>query len=155
MPVGLLSGQVFSPFWRTLAHGESWGRRHKSLSRGGIGGSCWLSSVVTSRTWIGRSCVCHLCLRRSVGFGNCGRRRCLRLYGGVCILQACWHPCLHIPQISWKSTHCVPVAFSFKLVICSFATSLLCSDTVGWLTGRHPACRNSLSEWSLSSSVDL
>jgi len=31
-------------------------------------------------------CHCHLCLRRSMGIGNCRRQHCLRLYGGISVL---------------------------------------------------------------------
>ena len=76
MRVGL-SEQVFSLF------GELWigsrgvtGRRHKELGLVG--------PVVSQRMFL----LGHL-RRRSVGIGNWGRRRCLRPYGGICVLQAC------------------------------------------------------------------
>jgi len=66
--VGLLSGQVFSPF------GEHW----LALSHGGGG----ITSGMNGSG--GRSATVH-----GMGIGKLGRRRCLRPYGGVCVLQAC------------------------------------------------------------------
>jgi len=77
--VGLLSGHVFSPFgelWLAGSHGG-----------GAITSECAIRTrraVVTQRVLMGG----HL-QRRSVGIGNWGRRRCLRPYGGICVLQAC------------------------------------------------------------------
>jgi len=67
MRVGLLSGQVFSPI------GEHWlVGSHGGGITSGMNGSG------------GRSASVH-----GMGIGNPGRRRCLRPYGGVCVLQAC------------------------------------------------------------------
>jgi len=74
MHVGLLSGQVFSPF------GEHW----LVGSHGGGG--------ISRRPGMGsadRAVVICAYDRGSLGIGNCGWRRCLRPYGGICILQAC------------------------------------------------------------------
>jgi len=73
MRVALLSGQVFSPF------GEHW------LAGSHGGGGISRRPGVGSADHAGR----HLWLQRSVDIGNCGRRRCLRPYGGVRVLQAC------------------------------------------------------------------
>ena len=77
MRVGLLSGQVFSPF------GELW----LAGSHGGGG----ITSGISHREFTGRTHIIrgHL-RRRSAGIRNLGRRRRLKPYGGICILQACW-----------------------------------------------------------------
>jgi len=66
--VGLLSGQVFSPF------GEHW--LAGSHGGGGITSGMNGSGGTTASVY-------------GMGIGNWQRRRCLRPYGGVCVLQAC------------------------------------------------------------------
>jgi len=78
MRVGLLSGQVFSPF------GEDW--LAGSHAGGGISRAGRLRRVMS---------VSQL-RRQSLGIGNWGRRRRVRPYGGVCVLQACWRTCFFL-----------------------------------------------------------
>jgi len=71
MRVGLLSGQVFSPL-------VNFGSR-------GVTGAALLSGMyVATDTILGCGWT-----EGWWGSRNCGRRRCLRPYGGICILQAC------------------------------------------------------------------
>jgi len=68
MHVGLLSGQVFSPFgehWLAWSHGS-----------GGI---------TSGMNGSGASSAAD----HGMGIRNWERRRCLRPYGGICVLQAC------------------------------------------------------------------
>jgi len=65
---GLLSGQVFSPFgeyWLAGTHGGG------DISSGMNGSGGTTAS------------------EHGMGIVNWGRRRCLRPYGGICVLQAC------------------------------------------------------------------
>ena len=58
----------------------------------GVTGAALLSRMnpISSRCWqksgAHEPCRCHLCLRRSVGIGNCRRQRCLRPHGGISVL---------------------------------------------------------------------
>jgi len=70
--VGLLSGQVFSPF------GEHW------LAGSHGGGS--IASMINDS-------VRSTASEHGMGIRNWRRRRCLRLYGWICVLQACWRTC--------------------------------------------------------------
>jgi len=90
MHVGLLSGQVFSPL------GEDW---LAGSHRGGgitshIMRCCyeilfrWVMPIPRHKYWSQR--------QRWVGIRNWWRRRPLRPYGGVCVLQACWRTCFNI-----------------------------------------------------------
>jgi len=68
MRVGLLSGQVFSPsgeLWLAGSHGSG----GITFGMNGSGGSCASEHAMCILNW--------------------GRRRCLRPYGGTCVLQAC------------------------------------------------------------------
>jgi len=67
MCVVLLSGQVFSPFGELLLAGSHGGGITSGMN--GSSGSC--------------------ASERGMGIRNWGRRRCLKPYGGICILQAC------------------------------------------------------------------
>ena len=68
MPVGLLSGQVFSPFSELLLAGSHGGGGITSGMNGSSGSTAW---------------------EHGMGSQNCGRRRFLRPYWGICVLQAC------------------------------------------------------------------
>jgi len=66
MRVGLLSGQV-------------------NIGSRGVTGAALFDGMYAATDATLRG----LMVGGSVGIGNCGRRRCLRPYGEVCVLQAC------------------------------------------------------------------
>jgi len=70
------------PFWRTLARVES-RRRHY-----------YRDELYTNRSGASQQSR----RRGSVGSRNWGRRRCVRPYGGICILQACWRTCFLLAE---------------------------------------------------------
>ena len=83
MRVGLLSGQVFSPFgedWLAVSHGGG-------ISSGmNIGIGCQTLHCQERQRRVRH--IMHL-WRGSVGSQNWGWWRCLMPYGDVCVLQAC------------------------------------------------------------------
>jgi len=123
MRVGLLSGQVFPPFgedWLAGSHGGGGISRRPGVDRR-------IMLVIihgTSRSWIGSLCSCHPWLRWSVGIENCRRRRCLRRYGGVCVLQPCWRTCLLLFYFS-LSSFLIRSVFFLLLSITSLPTRIV------------------------------
>ena len=75
MRVPLPSGQVFSHFgelWLAESHGGG-------ITSGMYADGNWMKAAAPSEA--------------QCGSRNWGRRRCLRPYGGICVLQACWRTC--------------------------------------------------------------
>jgi len=89
------------PFCWTLAHGES-RRRH------------YFWDVCIDAVEPGRGSR-----RGSVGSRNCGRRRCVRPYGGTRVLQACWRTCFSnygLPYVIGQAIIFLPRGFFFFLL---------------------------------------
>jgi len=107
--VGLLCEQVFSP------SGEHW-------LAGSHGGGGIISGMNRSG---GRAASGH-----GMGIWNWGRRRCLRPYGGVCVLQACWRTCFCIFCIL-----CVLAFLDYCSLCCHYQCNWLPGKTVPQMTG--------------------
>jgi len=88
MVVRLLSAMSFSHF------GELWleGSHGGGITSGIYTATNWMQAAAPSeaRWGFGIGCRC------SVGSQNWGRRRCLRPYGGIYVLQACWRTFPHL-----------------------------------------------------------